>query len=326
MDLYGNDATLSAMKGNLREQSARQHNERVDMARRYAARQIQDVEAQKRDKETQDSLVDKGIEIKDGAGGFFDSGAAARAGQRSIGDRATRIKKATDELDKTMKAVKSTTGHIKEVSNAAKSVLSSQTPSTFKPDLTAPKGSIYNPVGSAEDVVGDIGKASIKDEMKQNFKVGKSLVEAEGLEGVGKLALKNAGSIFNIGAGAEALSEDFKGGQFHLAGKNGLEQASNVLQIASGVADVVGLAFPPAAAVGALLGVASAVTDGLGTAEEEKQTKQQTEMKASKKEKSIKTDVKKLGPKLDPEKERMKGMASVERGSSASVVQSRAAG
>ncbi len=90
--------------------------------------------------------------------------------------------------------------------------------------------------------------------------------------------------------------EDCKGGLCHLAGKNGLEEASNVRQIGSGIADIVGFAFPPAAAVGALLGVASSVAEGFGKREEQ----EDTEAKIKKKAKATTDKHKSAGDPLGP--------------------------
>ena len=79
-------------------------------------------------------------------------------------------------------------------------------------------------------------------------------------DGVEKLG-KYAGAI---GGGAQLgidLYQDFKGGKgFHLAGDNWESKTGNALNMAGAAADIVGVAFPPAAIIGGALDL---VSDGL---------------------------------------------------------------
>ena len=79
-------------------------------------------------------------------------------------------------------------------------------------------------------------------------------------------ALGSAGIAMGIVQGGVALETDLTGGFGKLA--NNEEKASNILSVASGVVDVVGLVFPPLEVLGGLLGIASAVTGTIGSLEE----------------------------------------------------------
>ena len=117
-------------------------------------------------------------------------------------------------------------------------------PSGADPVSTVPKSL----QGAADDVAGG----------------GKSTARALGgaaAEGVGKL-----GVGLGILAGGESAITDLTGGFGKLANKE--EKASNALSVAGGVADTIGLAIPPLAIFGGLLGLASAVTGTIGHLED----------------------------------------------------------
>lgn len=121
-------------------------------------------------------------------------------------------------------------------------------------------------------------------ELKNETKLAELTVAADESKGVAKgvgefltggsgSILGKAGGFMNVGLGMYDLSEDFKGGHFELAGHNNSERAANVLQIASGGLELIGLAAGPVAlplaAIGAGLGVLSAVAQSIGEEQEE---------------------------------------------------------
>lgn len=81
-------------------------------------------------------------------------------------------------------------------------------------------------------------------------------------------AVGTAGVALGIVQGGVSLATDLTGGFDKLA--NNEDKASNVLSVASGVADTIGLVFPPAAIFGGLFGIASAITGTIGSLEEAK--------------------------------------------------------
>lgn len=111
-------------------------------------------------------------------------------------------------------------------------------------------------------------------------------VESESLKGLGA----KAGGLANIALGFDALRKDYTGGQFKVAGNNWEERAGNELQIGAGVADAIGLAVPPVAAVGAILGIAAGTIDALGE-------RREGEEAVNKSKQETKTNVQKLQAK-----------------------------
>ena len=106
-------------------------------------------------------------------------------------------------------------------------------------------------------------------------------------------ALGSAGIAMGIVQGGVALETDLTGGFGKLA--NNEEKASNILSVASGVVDVVGLVFPPLEVLGGLLGIASAVTGTIGSLEEAS-AKVSTGQAALDKAQSTKPPAEKQGP------------------------------
>jgi len=111
-------------------------------------------------------------------------------------------------------------------------------------------------------------------------------------------ALSAGGTFMNVGQGAYDLYKDTDGfkGDFHLEGANDLEKASNALQIASGVADTLGVvtAQPEIVALGAALGAASAVTGAIGGEEEIQQKASKAQASLQDKKSQIRSDMDKL--------------------------------
>lgn len=130
------------------------------------------------------------------------------------------------------------------------------------------------------------GAATVKSIAKDPLKaIAETDVKAAGK--LGSRVVGGAAAALNIGNAADDLASDFKGGHFHLAGSNWEQQASNALQIGSGVADVVGFAFPPAAVAGALFGIASGIFGAIGDKEEGAQKVEEAEKVAKKQEEAI---------------------------------------
>tara|TARA_R100000773_G_scaffold13855_2_gene12715 strand:+ start:610 stop:1470 length:861 start_codon:yes stop_codon:yes gene_type:complete len=266
MDIVASDPTSRAKAyANLRAQFIDEHNRNVTFQREQLAKDLLAVDTEKRDQLAESRETGAVDEVQQGISAFIDAGAAARANK-------SRGQAKADALAK--KLTGKTTAELADSLDAGKSGRS-----------------------IAEREGAEVGEESLAETGAQ---VGKESMVKGGLKGVGKAALKNAGGLFNIGLGAEAMAEDFKGGQFHLAGKNGLEEASNVLQIGSGLADVAAFAFPPAAAVGALLGVASSVAEGLGKREEEQTQEATIKSKAEKAKEKIEASRKDIGKLLAP--------------------------
>tara|TARA_R110001599_G_scaffold78585_1_gene213569 strand:+ start:102 stop:947 length:846 start_codon:yes stop_codon:yes gene_type:complete len=78
--------------------------------------------------------------------------------------------------------------------------------------------------------------------------------------------VKGVSVLGDIAQGGDDLYTDIKSGK--IAGNNGWEKAGNVLQIGSGIADTVGLVFPPAEVIGGILGVIGGVVNSIGEEKE----------------------------------------------------------
>ena len=255
MDLYNHENNMIKMLGQMRYDAATAHNERVTAMRRQAARDILSAK-----QGTQNEIAEENTEEM-AKGGVASISTAIDANSARSAIKDTLKKKAEDAVKSQVK---------KSVSSVAKKL---EDPHGVPHDTRT-----MNPlIDTAEETekmakrVSDSGiRSKVSDKMEEKMATK-----------LGKAGLKSAGSLMNVGMGLDAFHDDFNGGQFHLAGKNGLEEASNALQIASGVADVVGLALPPVLAVGMLLGAASSVTGAVGEVQEVEATEAKQKKKAS---------------------------------------------
>lgn len=243
------------MLGQMRYDAATAHNERVTARRQQVARDILTAK-----RETQDDIASENTEeMAKGGVASISTAIDANSARSAIKDT---IKNKAEE------AVKSQAK--KSISSVAKKL---EDPHGVPHD-TRTMNPLTDTAEETEKMAKRVGDASIRSKVSDKM-------EEKMATKLGKAGLKSAGSMMNVGMGLEALHDDFKGGQFHLAGKNGLEEASNALQIASGVADVVGLAFPPVLAVGMLLGAASSVTGAVGEVQEVEATEAQQRKKTA---------------------------------------------
>lgn len=256
MDLYAHENNMIKMMGNMRYEQANAHNERVSAMRRQAATEIlsakQGEQAEVAEENTEEMAKGGVASIST----MIDARGAAGA-MREV---------AKNKAEKALKARASET-----VDSVAKKVSEPhETPHDTRTGISRAETAREN-----EKMAERVGAKSLRNKVSDKM-------EEKMATKIGKAGLKSAGSMMNVGMAGEAVYDDFKGGQFHLAGANGLEQASNALQIASGVADIVGLAFPPVLAVGMLLGAASSVTGAVGQEQELEDTeaKQKADLKA----------------------------------------------
>lgn len=133
-------------------------------------------------------------------------------------------------------------------------------------DATADAASSASTTGKVGDAVVQGGETAVKAGAKAG---------AEAAGAVGK-------SVGKIAAGAEGLGvvmggmnaiQDIASG--HIQGHNAEEKAGNELGIASGAADLLGFIFPPAALVGAALGVAGGIESAAGATKEKSDAKEE---------------------------------------------------
>ena len=255
MDLYNHEQNMIKMLGQMRYDAATAHNERVTARRQQVARDILTAK-----RETQDDIASENTEeMAKGGVASISTAIDANSARSAIKDT---IKKKAEDAVKSQ--VKKSIGSVAEKIDKPHGV----------PHDTRTMNPLTDTAEETEKMAKRVGDASIRSKVSDKM-------EEKMATKLGKAGLKSAGSMMNVGMGLEALHDDFKGGQFHLAGKNGLEEASNALQIASGVADVVGLAFPPVLAVGMLLGAASSVTGAVGEVQEVEATEAQQKKKVA---------------------------------------------
>ena len=131
-----------------------------------------------------------------------------------------------------------------------------------------------DPVGTSQSTTAKVDSSAVKSGTEAGAEAEEGSVAADRVAlntaktvtgGVAD-ALGSAGIAMGIVQGGVALETDLTGGFGKLA--NNEEKASNILSVASGVVDVVGLVFPPLEVLGGLLGIASAVTGTIGSLEE----------------------------------------------------------
>jgi hypothetical protein len=95
--------------------------------------------------------------------------------------------------------------------------------------------------------------------------------EAESIASKGAKLAGTAGEVIGhvgvglgILGGAESFASDMAGGHFHLSGDNTAEKTGNALSMAGGALDTMSLVAPPLAILGGILGIASAISEGIG--------------------------------------------------------------
>lgn len=287
MDLYDRESQTIKMLGQLRSQQAADYNLHVDMLRRQAASKIYQA------KEDEGVASDETKEAEAAAGvvgsvsTYIDASGARKALKEHVEGK---VKDAVKS--KAKQIIKDTGAKAEDAEDIAKGVTKTANPLV---DTAVEDQKIIDKAASAS-------KTAARSE-----RLGMAV-----FEGVGKGVIKGGSSLMNIGLGGEAVYDDFKGGHFHIDGSNSLEKASNVLQIGSGLADIAGFAFPPAQAIGLVLGAASSVTGAIGAVEED-EDKEDKEVKAAKKRiADIKAQTSKY-KKQDPTAEAQRVMSQFKR-------------
>jgi hypothetical protein len=134
--------------------------------------------------------------------------------------------------------------------------------------------------GAGADITESLENSGAKGALKTAGKEGgEEIAETLGSK-LGGAAGKVAGGAFGAAMGGMDLYEDIKAGK--IEGNNDWEKAGNVLQMGGAVADVVGMAFPPAALLGGILDLASGATSMIGEKLDADKTAQDTKDDAGK--------------------------------------------
>jgi len=256
MDLYGNNSA-SLSHGNARRDEVRQFNDNVKQHNKNVTDTMNGLLGQQKTTETikqaQDSaqalwtgskMPDKVKAYKDWKNG------------KSSGDPKT---KPTPEADATKPTPETETPENPE---------SNPTGSTSDPPAEpVEEGGMGRPAseatdGAGADITESLENSGAKGALKTAGKEGgEEIAETLGSK-LGGAAGKVAGGAFGAAMGGMDAYEDIKAGK--IEGNNAWEKAGNVLQMGGAVADIVGMAFPPAALLGGVLDLASGATSMIG--------------------------------------------------------------
>ena len=267
MDLYNDEKNRIKMYANIRYQDALAHNERVTALRKQAAQRILNAS----EDEKQDMAQQGMEEIATGSAAGISTAIDATSARTTLMNAA---KKKGEEALKQMAKEKVDSVVKKTLNPLSKDI------KTEAADESA--GEVAKSEGKAVAAEGEVAKSGDRI-------IGRKFT---------RKALGAGGTFMNVGQGAYDLYKDTDGfkGDFHLEGANDLEKASNALQMASAVADTLGVvtAQPEIIALGAALGAASAVTGAIGGEEEieKKGEKQKASLEAKKSQ--IRSDMDKL--------------------------------
>lgn len=245
-DLYGTNAGAIS-QGNARLQEVRDLNERIKQHNTDIANQIQNLRDQEKTSETIQAVKEQGTALWSGAKmpDKIKAYNAWKAGRNATNPTASATKNQRQTVTDTQ-----TEATEQQVTTSSPS----ETPVREEGGLGRSAGEAAE--SASEDVSENLGSklatAGAKDAAEE---VGESLA--------GKAA-GAAGGLFGAAQGGMDIYEDIKSGS--IVGNNNWEKAGNLLQIGGSIADVVGMAFPPAALLGGVLDLASGATDAIGEA------------------------------------------------------------
>ena len=261
MDLYGTNGNAIAM-GNARREQVRELNERIQQHNTDIANSISEQFDQKkttdqiRDAQQKAQSLWTGAQMPDKIKKFNDWNAKRSAGTGKANPIANEASEQADRV--------SESGPPAEVETPEPQAPSADEISTRTGAASseATEG-LEDIAGKSSGAVADIGEEAAVAGLKSGAK---SALKEGAISGLGKVA-GAAGGIMAAAQGGLDIYEDVKAGG--IAGNNNWEKAGNLLQIGGSIADIAGIAFPPAALLGGVLDLASAVTTGIGESEEE---------------------------------------------------------
>lgn len=261
LDLYGTNG-MAIAQGNARRQQVRELNEKIQQHNTDIANSISEQFDQKKTTE----------QIRDAQQKAQDLWAGAHMPNKIKAFNEWRAKRAagtgkanpvTNEATRQSEAV-SEAGPPAEVETPPPEAPSADEISTKTGAASseATEG-LEDIAGKSSGAVADIGEEAAVAGLKSGAK---SVLKEGAIKGLGKVA-GAAGGIMAAAQGGMDIYEDIKADG--IAGNNNWEKAGNLLQIGGSIADVAGMAFPPAALLGGVLDLASAATTEIGEKEEE---------------------------------------------------------
>ena len=273
MDLYGTNSAAISL-GNAQRQQVRDLNERIRQHNSDIADKFTQLKSAESSADTLRQLKETGTALWSGKG-MPDKIKAYQDW------RAKRSAKASNPVNE----AEATQSEGTELSDTQSVSPPAESDVTTPPAETVEEGGLGRATTEAtESAATDIGDSletatggALKGALKSE---GGEVAESLMSKGLG-VAGKTAGGLFGAAQGGLDIYEDIKAGG--IAGNNNWEKAGNLLQIGGAVADVVGMAFPPAALLGGILDLTSGAVDEVGEKlDEDKQasdlkTQQQSE-------------------------------------------------
>jgi len=271
MDLYGTNSAAISL-GNAQRQQVRDLNERIRQHNSDIADKFASLKSQESSADTLKQLKDTGTALWSGKGMPDKIKAYQDYRAKQSGKASNPVEEAeTTQREGSELSLKQKIFGKQEV--------------TSPPSETVEEGGLGRATTEAtESAAGDIGESletatggALKGALKSE---GGEVAETLMSKGLG-VAGKTAGGLFGAAQGGLDIYEDIQAKG--IAGNNNWEKAGNLLQIGGAAADVVGMAFPPAALLGGVLDLASGAVDEVGEKlDEDKQasdlqTQQQSE-------------------------------------------------
>ena len=241
LDLYGTSSNAIA-QGNMRTAQVRDLNERIQAHNTDVANKISGL----KDQEKTTERITQGVQTAQGlwtAKGMPDKVKAYNdwAASRSATNPTTQSQRATTQAA--------------QQSDPARGDARAEAPATASTTEEAAA------VSGADGEAGEVGAQSSK------LTEGLEQTVGEDSKIAGKFG-EGAGVLMSAGTAGMDLYQDYedskKDGHFEIAGNNAYEKAGNILQIGGGIADVVGVGFPPAKLLGGVLDLAAGATNEIG--------------------------------------------------------------
>ena len=252
MDLYGSNSAAISL-GNARREQVRDLNERIRQHNSDVADKFAQLKSQESSADTLKQLKETGQALWSGKGmpdkikAYQDYRAKQAAKASNPVDEAANTQREGSEL-------------------SLKQKIFGKQEVTTPPTETVEEGGLGRATTEAtESAATDIGDSletatggALKGALKSE---GGEVAETLMSKGLG-VAGKAAGGLFGAAQGGLDIYEDIQAKG--IAGNNNWEKAGNLLQIGGAAADLVGMAFPPAAVLGGVLDLASGAVNEVG--------------------------------------------------------------
>ncbi len=266
MDIHSNDVG-DVSSGNMNRNSMFQYQQAVQDHNSKIAKNIVDLKSNLTNNLSQMSETDALNGIHTGIDGFLGVH-GVKSGLKSYkqwsqnrNDKANALKSKINESSGEV----SGDVNVGVEDNASPEVQAPANSTTEPPATASPEGTPATPSSNTNPTAEEHASVTVGDEGTgdSGSMIHKGLKSVTGLsdDAIEKVG-KGAGALGSAVTGGIDLYQDLKAGK--IAGDNGWEKAGNITQIGGAVADVVGVAFPPAELVGGVLDLVGGALDGIG--------------------------------------------------------------